>query len=1852
MAKGNPRRETGNRRKAAEQAAALGGSEGRGKGKSKKLRIDTTRSENEGLEILEKAKSISPVEKINQDIKDIENYLGYLQKEWDEGKDILGKEAVFSGYQTKIDQMEGQLMALGEEEAAAALESLKQIREQAAGIRKVIDELKKDNQATPEEGKPETPEQPVDIVKIEAGAAGKYDLFKDKRIEIGPGSAVKIGEVENCQVDIGAGTAIKVVKGVNSKFYVRAGASLMIENDFGCVVDSDPGAEVKIKNSHQKPEEKSPEPVSRAESGTAGELNAQEAKPAEKVPEAGAPEIKISEAWVQEIIDELKKYDLDRTEFEKKLSEIDRESDLKERIKRLTDFKNSFCEGRERQLAVWGEYNIKDLLVSGSTLKKSLGNLPEGLEPLHNFVYGSSRLTPPAAMNEIINKISGLQEEIEKQEAAAAEPTPEPAEPAPSAGPETIGLEAGDFKRGDQIFYIKKQDKGGYMMYSGTIESFRRGGMIRVKGQYKGEDKNYDVTANMPKFKDEGEAIKHRIGLSERAIKEKGLVESQTIILPAMEARPASEGKRERRAGPESEVIIVGVDLEKERLLVKRKNKQGEAIGNEFSVFAFTEGIKLAEAKSELPAPETPGQAKEGESHEKELASLLAELDQCESEYNSLAPADDRKSKLEGLYFRLKKGIDRINDLTEAGKISLSDDQSDKFREKGDLLVKISTEIKATGEVRPEAAEKDKIEEGKGKAENILESFTTSNVDTLTSKNRQDRIDQLFVQLVDIHKKYEVPRQWFLDNANIPPEVKDRLNKVWADQDRGPAAILQERAEKRKSQAEAGGQEAEEPTPEEKKEIKEIEEAEKEMTPEQKRNYLAGILGIGYLVRKYKSKAMAGALGAAGQTAAWAAGQKEKDSADRHWIARFLSSMSETYKTDEAKAQKGLDNLAEDLRNKKILSGVRHTTLSSLTAGGTALRLASLTLVPAKYVMLGAMGVARTVESAKETRLGGRKLKSKTERVSFGAEEVAWGEDKKQGVETYINGTGDWSSPKDQEKALENLERRLSLANQPLDESEREWIKVIAAYKEAKRERKTKDKTTGQELEVEKDELVDSSIADVYKRMYGEPAYENLTGMRHLYVRERVLDKNGKPLKRKVEFEDKDGRKTQQEEEVHEVHEISVNAGDEKIFENLERELKTLNDVILDIEGNDELSAAKKVAQKKGFIDRYQQHMKQYEWTPEAESGMFAKIWQKSRQFMEGSIHNKVKNDVEAVVNQIKEIEEDKKIDKKIKQAKKEAVLRKYKIKLNEYDRAVTQFGEVDSLAAGLKVGETLAKTVVLALTLRTLITGAAYAYENFFGHKGELKAISDLEERLRDMQDAKAAAIPPIGAGNMSPESLEGPPAPEGSGVAGPETASVTEGQITAATIHKGEGIEHALIRQLKENAEKFGFKGKPAELSHWAGVKAHQIAIETGYVDAKTGAEVRIGTAGIDKAAYVLTGDGKNPSIHEYLGGKPMEEHAAGAAFEGAPGEKTEEYEYLKGVAKAAKETAKKAAAAATEMAEKTVSPDGGSSVDNLPWEARGNYHYATATDFIEQHSQAFKDLSHHAASLGGERGPAESTLYEVIFEDKNHDNIPDAFILKNGSALLNFSETQTLTSTTDFNAYAHELGDQLARFGHNIDEVAAQLHNGLNREQAMHLINLAQAPDVGLSGFNFEQGIVPNSIFEAAIKALNNHGELFVIGHGKFDITQFRVFRDLSELKIGEGKIAEILSWTQKLDNNSWSMGQESALAKLLAEHKSNDSSAWIKTLFGEKLNIVDAKVDTTGSGVIFRHIGGPGGKLEFNFKTGEIKVGSNWARFAGNGETFKVNNLKGAIGWLNGKFKIPEDLPGDSGGEMAA
>ncbi len=101
----------------------------------------------------------------------------------------------------------------------------------------------------------------------------------------------------------------------------------------------------------------------------------------------------------------------------------------------------------------------------------------------------------------------------------------------------------------------------------------------------------------------------------------------------------------------------------------------------------------------------------------------------------------------------------------------------------------------------------------------------------------------------------------------------------------------------------------------------------------------------------------------------------------------------------------------------------------------------------------------------------------------------------------------------------------------------------------------------------------------------------------------------------------------------------------------------------------------------------------------------------------------------------------------------------------------------------------------------------------------------------------------------------------------AGNVAEHLSSGVENLAIIHKNEGIEHSLIRQLEAHAKDFGYKGdvdNQAALHHFAQIEAHKIAIDEGYVNVENGTETRVNFDPKNPVEYIL-----HPDRHvEYKG------------------------------------------------------------------------------------------------------------------------------------------------------------------------------------------------------------------------------------------------------------------------------------------------------------------------------------------------------------------------------------------------
>lgn len=267
-------------------------------------------------------------------------------------------------------------------------------------------------------------------------------------------------------------------------------------------------------------------------------------------------------------------------------------------------------------------------------------------------------------------------------------------------------------------------------------------------------------------------------------------------------------------------------------------------------------------------------------------------------------------------------------------------------------------------------------------------------------------------------------------------------------------------------------------------------------------------------------------------------------------------------------------------------------------------------------------------------------------------------------------------------------------------------------------------------------------------------------------------------------------------------------------------------------------------------------------------------------------IRKDVELSVESINKKLTIIEEDYRLTEVDKKIEREKLLQKYSQHIKDLDRAVSQFGAVDELALGAKYGESAAKAVVAGMMVETLVLSIDKLWEKLPSLFGGMVSNASAAEMVSTSKTEDAPAVCTI----SDYEALD--------------TEADAE-ILDLATIHKGEGITHALSRQLMNNPEDFGFNGDTNDasaLKKWAIAESYNIAVKAGYVDTETGKEIRVGTSGVDRAAYVLGKDSTgNLKIVEQLKGddgkfeiqetRDVVKHIEDAKFENAS---KEVYEY----------------------------------------------------------------------------------------------------------------------------------------------------------------------------------------------------------------------------------------------------------------------------------------------------------------------------------------------------------------------
>jgi hypothetical protein len=293
--------------------------------------------------------------------------------------------------------------------------------------------------------------------------------------------------------------------------------------------------------------------------------------------------------------------------------------------------------------------------------------------------------------------------------------------------------------------------------------------------------------------------------------------------------------------------------------------------------------------------------------------------------------------------------------------------------------------------------------------------------------------------------------------------------------------------------------------------------------------------------------------------------------------------------------------------------------------------------------------------------------------------------------------------------------------------------------------------------------------------------------------------------------------------------------------------------------------------------------------------------------------------DINRLNKDIEKIEKSGKLSPEKIEAKKEQLLRRWEKKLTDYDRVLTQTGTVDGFAMAARYAEATSKNIVRMVTVQTLYLTLDKVWDG----------ISHIFSS-QDIPDSGATspipAIKPQHAPGSTSSLTQTEPLPEPTqkladvmknspGVSEPlpeptktladvmkdargTLSENVEGIPKEAIIGKGEGIEHALKRQIiasPELAEKLGFE-KGMDINKFASGAAHRVALGHGYVDKFTGEEIRV-RGGAGEVAYQMQMDENGEiKIQEFKmkDGKftPSDDlHAKDSHFEG---DEKEDYEY----------------------------------------------------------------------------------------------------------------------------------------------------------------------------------------------------------------------------------------------------------------------------------------------------------------------------------------------------------------------
>jgi hypothetical protein len=275
---------------------------------------------------------------------------------------------------------------------------------------------------------------------------------------------------------------------------------------------------------------------------------------------------------------------------------------------------------------------------------------------------------------------------------------------------------------------------------------------------------------------------------------------------------------------------------------------------------------------------------------------------------------------------------------------------------------------------------------------------------------------------------------------------------------------------------------------------------------------------------------------------------------------------------------------------------------------------------------------------------------------------------------------------------------------------------------------------------------------------------------------------------------------------------------------------------------------------------------------------------------IQGILRKHLDFDINRLNKDIEKIENDGKLSPEKIEAKKEQLLRRWEKRLTDYDRVLTQTGTVDGFAMAARYAETSSKNVARVMTAQTLYLTLDKVWDSvshLFTSHDVHAVITEQAHSIKTVTKENIHAQ----AEKITAHTEVHPTTPE----AHTSATNIQTEIDPRALIGHNEGIEHAFIRQIEHNKElavKLGWDGK-SDLHHFAQSEAHRVALTHGYVDGKTGAEIRI--KGPDNSvAYQLKMDGNEIKVDELrVHGGFQEGHGTESGLE-KDIEKDYEYKY----------------------------------------------------------------------------------------------------------------------------------------------------------------------------------------------------------------------------------------------------------------------------------------------------------------------------------------------------------------------